>query len=454
MNKIFILLGLTFVGFWIIFLSLQKPIIYANSLGIIAKNWQNRNGERKLVAQPYESLKDDNYIQWDGKHYYLIRNDGYNIEKAGGDYIFAFFPLFPLIWKMSHLPPVGILFLNYVFFSISILILLRIFSDCKYYFLNALLSLCFPILVVFLIPYTEAIYMLIISIGIYGFIKDKYWIYSTAFILAAITRPSFTIILLSIISVESFYFIRHRNIWLLLKKIFLMALPLLLGTMIVSLVQLTQNSGSLFKFIEVQKYWEHVFSLPHHLRDWSHESFAINIGVVFIIFIPLLTIIVMLLYTQFNKAKKREVLDYKNAKDYLLLLSIVYLIGNTLLVILFQGGSLHNLFRYTLCSPFFFVLLYSAFDYIRDISINFRFFIICTLSLLSLFIVGLADYSNRWNFSDFGIFVFISALSFWIFQDFGSSRFYKIGSFFLLLLNIVWTTYLFNIYIINGWIFA
>jgi hypothetical protein len=41
MNKIFILLGLTFVGFWIIFLSLQKPIIYANSLGIIAKNWQN-----------------------------------------------------------------------------------------------------------------------------------------------------------------------------------------------------------------------------------------------------------------------------------------------------------------------------------------------------------------------------------------------------------------------------
>ncbi|MBE9466780.1 MAG: hypothetical protein IMY72_00500 [Bacteroidetes bacterium] len=388
------------------------------------------------------------------KHYSRIKNYGYNTEKSGGDYIFAFFPFFPLIWKITNLPPIGILFLNYIFFSSSILILLKLFSEPKSYARNVILSLSLPSIIIFLIPYTEATFMLMVSIGIYGFIKNKYWIFFIGFLLASLTRPSFTFLLLSIIGTEFFYLIKHKKIKIGIKNTLYRISPLLIGTIIVSLIQYTQGSGDFFKFIKVQKYWNNILSIPHNLRDWSQESFGINIGVIFFIFIPLLILIFQLLYKQLKENKKKPVLNYKSPKDYLLILSMLYLIGNSLFIILFRGGSLHCLFRFTICSPFLYILLYIAFDYIRHISLNFRLFSICSLTLSSLLVLGLADYSTYWNFSDFGIFVFIASLFFWLFQDLKSCRIYKNGIILLLLVNLVWTTYLFNTYIINGWIFA
>lgn len=454
MKKVIGLQAIALISFCLIFLSLQNPTIYKNSLGLVSDNWQNVNGERTLVDKPYEKLTNDNYIQWDAKHYYQIKNNGYDLEKSGGDYVFAFFPLFPLIWKLSSLPPIGILFLNYLFFSLSLLILLHIFSDAKNNLQNILISLSLPSIIIFFIPYTEALYMLMISIGIYGFVKKKYWIFFLGILLSSLTRPSYSFLLLSFVGVEFFYFIQHKNIWLALKNMLLRTAPLIVGSALVSLIQYTQNSGSIFKFIEVQKYWGNILAVPHNLRDWSHEGFAINIGVISLIFIPLFISILYLLYYQFRNKKTVKILDYTSSKDYFLVLSMIYLIGNALFIILFRGGSLHCLFRFTLCSPFFYILLYIGFEYIKHISTDIRFFIISTISLIGLFILGLANYSTYWNFSDFGFFVFIGVLLFWVFQDFKFKRAYIIGLTLLLLINLIWTTYLFNTYIINGWIFA
>jgi hypothetical protein len=293
-----------------------------------------------------------------------------------------------------------------------------------------------------------------ISIGIYGFIKKKYWIFFVGFLLASLTRPSFTFLLLSVIGTEFFYLVKHKNLKFGIVNSLYRIAPLLLGTLLVSLIQYNQGSGDLFKFIEVQKYWNNILSIPHNLRDWSHEGFGINIGVIFFIFSPLLIIFFQLFYNQIFKGKGKQILNYKSPKDYFLILSILYLIGNSLFIILFRGGSLHCLFRFTICSPFFYILIYTAFDYIRNIQLNIRIFLFSALALLSLFVLGLSDYSTYWNFSDFGIFVFIATLSTWLFQDLKSNRMYKTGLIFLLLTNLVWTTYLFNTYIINGWIFA
>jgi len=455
MKKIIILQLILLAFFWLIFGGLQNPKIYKNSLGLISNNWQNDNGERKLVERPYEKLTHDNYIQWDGKHYFRIKNSGYNIEKAGGDYIFAFFPLFPLILKVINLPPIGILFVNYLFYSISILILLKLLSRSENYVINLIISLCLPSIIIFLIPYSEATFMLMIIIGIFGFMKKKYWIFFIGFLLASLTRPSFTFLLLSIIGTEFFFFVIHKNIKKGFMNSFLKIAPLLLGTLIVSLIQYAQGSGSLSKFIEVQKYWEHVFSIPHGLRDWSHESFSVNIGVIFLIFIPLLIILLQLFFNQFkNIGAKDQILDYNSTTDYLLILSILYIIGISLFIIFFQGGSLHNLFRYTISSPFFYVLLFTSFDYILHFAVNLRIYLVSTLALSSFFVLGLVDYSTYWNFSDFGYFVLLATILFWLFQDLQSRIIYKTGLIVLVILNIVWTTYLFNTYIINGWIFA
>ncbi len=96
--------------------------------------------------------------------------------------------------------------------------------------------------------------MLTVSIGLYGFVKKKYWSFFTGFLLASLTRSSFTFLLLSILGAEIFFFIQHKNLRTAVKNTLLRIAPLLTGTALVSSIQYYRNSGSFFKFIEVQKY--------------------------------------------------------------------------------------------------------------------------------------------------------------------------------------------------------
>ncbi len=454
MKKVLIIQISTLLGFWILFISLQNENIYTKTFGIVANNWQNIDGVIQHVPIPFQKLTNDNYIQWDAKLYSLIKTYGYDMEKSGGDYIFAFFPLFPVIWKLSSLPPIGILFLNFLLLSFSIIILLRIFSTKKLYFRYAIIALSFPSIVIFLIPYSEATFFLMITIGIYGLVHRKYWIYFIGLLLASMTRPSYTFLVLAILILELFFLIIHKGWKVFLKNTFFRILPLLIGTSLVSLIQLFYGSGRLFKFIEVQKYWQNILSIPHNLRDWSHEGFAINLGVIFLIFVPLIVVIIYFLRQRFVKRRLNDFPEYDNLKHYTIVLSMLYIIGNTLFVIFFRGGSLHCLFRFAMCNPFFYILLFTTFEYLKDFSLKFRLYSICLLSIMSILILGIAGYSRHWNFSDFGIFVFIGILSIWLFQDMSGKKIYKIGLFIVYVFNLIWTAYLFNMYISNGWIFA
>lgn len=438
--------------FWLVFFSLQQETIYEHSLGLISENWQNVDGNRTLEKIPFQEVTNENIVQWDASHYYRIMRFGYSVDEAGGDYVFAFFPLFPQIWKISGLPPVGIHFMNYIFFSCALLILLSLLSPKENRTNNLLLSFTLPSIIIFLIPYTEATYMLMTSIGIYGFVKKKYWIFFLGAFLASLTRPSFTFLLLSFIGTEFFFLLSHKQWKTGLINTFRLSLPLILGTAGISLYQYSQGSGSLFKFIEVQKYWENILSVPHDLRDWSHESFAINVGVLCFIALPCLVLIFRLLWNQLTN--KNRFLEYRNPKDYLLTLSMLYLIGNSLFIIMYRGGSLHCLFRFTLCSPFSYILLFIGFDYIKKSHPFLRMYLLGAMSLLCLLVIELPGYSTQWTFSYFGVFMFMGAYGFWILQDFKSYKTYKVGVYLLLFLNIVWTTFLFNAYISDAWIFA
>lgn len=454
MKKPILLQVLALIGFWVIFLSLQNPTVYKYSLGRVAKNYQNIQDERSLVAKPYDKISPQTYIRWDGYHYYQIKTGGYDIERAGSEKIFAFFPLFPFLWKALFLQPVGILLMNYLLFSLSILILLHTFSSKEKYLRNVLISLCLPSIIIFFMPYTEALFMLTASIGVYGMMKKKYWIYFLGFFLAAITRPSFTFLLLSIIGAEIFFLLQHKDFKNSSKNALLRILPLIVGTIAVSAIQFAYKSGSVFKFLEVQKYWNNQLSIPHNLRDWSQEGFGINIGVVFIIALPLIALALNLLFRQINKNSKNKIFDYNNIKDFLLITSIIYVIGNALFIFFFRGGSLNCLFRFTICNPFFYILFFTGFDYIVKLSKNLRFVLFFSFLLTAFFVLGFADYSTYWNFSDLGFFILAAVSILWVFQDYSKYKIYYVASFLLLSLNLLWTTYLFNSFLNDGWIFA
>jgi hypothetical protein len=309
-----------------------------------------------------------------------------------------------------------------------------------------------PSIVIFLIPYTEATFMFCVSLAVIGHLKRSYLLYFLGLLLASITRQSSSILIVAILCTEVFFLVKHKNLIPSIQESFLRTLPLIVGIAAVSLLQLSQGSGSLFKFLEVQKYWNNVLSVPRKLGDWSHEGFAINLGVIFLIFIPLVLFIIPRFFSGITKPK--EGLDYESTKDYLIVLSVFYLIGNTLFIILFRGGSLHCLFRFTLCSPFFYVLLFGLHKHFHTIAPIRRLIIFSLLSIICLLTLNFSSYSSDWNFSDLGIFILISSMAIWLFQEKLTFRVFNWVQFILVIVNLIWTSYLFNSYLADSWIFA
>jgi len=136
-----------------------------------------------------------------------------------------------------------------------------------------------------------------------------------------------------------------------------------LGTLTVGFIQWLEHGESLFKFIEVQKYWNNFLQMPKKLNDWSLEGFAINLGVSYVIAIPLLLFILFYGLKRIVRFFKRQEMADLSIKDYVVLLSIIFTVGSFLFIVFFRGGSLHCLFRFVICTPFFFRDMYAILFY-------------------------------------------------------------------------------------------
>lgn len=177
-----------------------------------------------------------------------------------------------------------------------------------------------------------------------------------------------------------------------------------------------------------------------------------SLAAIFLISIPLLVILLQFLFGGLTQSSDEEIEDVP--ETYVQVLSVFYLVGVSFFVLLFQGGSMNGLSRYVLCTPFFFSLIFSAFPRVSTIRRSHRFFMFAVLSIMSIMFLGLIEYSTYWNFSDMGLFLLIAVMFLWLFQDMSRTFFYRLGLFLTIVANAVWTSYLFNTYIADGWIFT
>ncbi len=421
----------------------QNKAFYNTVLKNINKNYTKHTGDRQLSKDPFSKFSQQDLIQWDAEHYQKIKDQYYDQIKAGGDYIFAFFPLFPLFWKALGVGNLTIGVINFLLFVLGVFLL----SNFKLNVEKTCLVLCLPTLTVFTIPYTEALYFFLISLGIWGFQKQKMSLYFIGFYLASLTRPSFTILLVALIC-TLVLFLRQYRFSSFLKRLFVLTIPLVLGTLSVSMFQSFFGADHFFKFIEVQKYWDNTLSIPHNFRGWSHESFSINLGITYLLFFPLLAILFFVFKQQVISNKK---VFYET--DFMLCLSIVYTVGMALFIYLFRGGSLHCLYRFTLCSPFFFYLLVHGSNYLYDFSNRFKkgYLTYGFTSLLIAFIIS--NYLGKFSFSNLGLLLLFSFFMLYVFQDQQVKKWHKTLLITTVVLNLFWHAYLLNNYLVNAWIF-
>ncbi len=449
----------------LVFKLLQKPAIFFPTLGNITHTYSldtiNKKNAIVTDIHPYDYLNNENTVKWDAIHYNDIRLNYY----SRAEWTYSFFPLFPLFWKISQVPPLYIGLLNYLLFGIAIILFSILLFNAQevspYERMCAfVIALVLPTIVSFYLPYPEALFIITFALALWGLVKKKYWMFFIFFALAAMARPIFVTVGLAIVMIEIFYFIKHRNIKHFLKHLSLALAPLLVGTCIVFFMYYL-NSGSFTKYFATNfKYWKVAFSIPQKISDWSSEGYGMNVFTVCFVIIPsaflLLNNFIKLLKSE--KSKELQTIFNGNlsfTKEYFFNFSIIYFWGIFFYVLFFQKGSLNGLSRYILATPFFYIYLFCAIPMLKNtkwlkFAIGTAVILVLSLLMFQMF----PKHRPSINFNDSGFITLFLDLIF-LFTMKYMNKIVKIVSLTIITFySIVWITYLYNIYIHGAWIFT
>ncbi len=452
---------LNLVLFFGIFKLLQNETIYRHSLGQISENYERtgdwNNYTIQKVAKPYTELTNENLSTWDAAIYKCINERWYKIEESCyGNVRGAFFPLFPFIWKITNSSPIGISLINYLIFIVSIALLVIYLSRVS--FRNKLIIfmvlITLPTTVIYYIPYTEALFLLTMTIAVIGLLRNRYWLYFIGFLLMAIVRPATVFVLLAILFVELVIYLRKGHFMAFVKSSFLNSIPFLIGYGIAYLTQ-TISSGNPSTMLDAQSHWSGENPIIAGITDWSLEGFGMNSIAIFFVSIPALF---FLIYLVFNIQSRKGFLFKKaefTAEAKLFLISIAYLVGIFIFTFFTSGGNLHSYFRFTLASPLFYIAILILINYLQPIKIRNRLLTFGVLSLFLITFLSVTDYGgDRLQFSFVGMYLLLLAFLYLLTRKCFSKKMDVITLSVLVLASMVWNTYLFNMFLSDGWIFT
>lgn len=469
-DKSLILMGVVYgIAFFLLFFCFQNPTFYKASLGKISHTYRrvilpdsvgNKEVVEKITA-PFTNISDKNLVHWDAEYYNTIRKYQYFPHESAKtpekeaffrDCSFAFFPLFAWIWKLSQLPATFVILLNFSLFLISILALSHLLIEeekrKKYFFAFSLLM---PSTLIFLIPYSEAVFFSMMTVAIWGMKKEKYVLTFIGLMFAAMTRPAVTLVGAALVGAEILLLLKHQNIGYFVKELGKKFLPLLVGTFVIISFQMYCGSGSWFKFMEVQKNWGTKLAFPNGITDWSWEGFGLDVGWLFFAF-PL--VVYGLLHHYFLLLKAKNFPPNLLIGASMLLVSGGYLALVSFFAVFLHGGCINSLFRYAFCSPFFFVIAAHFFNQSAHISLKKIVIPLFTSLIMSALFLGMNHYNRTWNFERMGYILFVLLTFALFFIEKLSLSCQKIIFGILFLLSLVWNTYLFNMYLCDGWIFT
>ena len=439
--------GAYLLAFIIIYKCLESPSVYDKYFAKIMPNYENINGNREQVTKPFISISSKALEETnDAASYFQIKNDYYNYraDDEFAKYNFGFFPLFPIVWKITHLSGKGILVFNYFLFAISILILASVFCP-KSMVTASLVVLALPTLTVYFVPYSESVFLFCISIAILGWKRKWTSIFLLGLFLASCTRPVFLLLIGSFIATEIFFFIRNKNRHFEAKKILLPVAAILTGTLCVALFQKTFHHSSLLTFIEAQKHWGTFLQIPKTIVDWSNEGYAMNIWAMFFAFIFGFSILIKELI---RKSATKEV-----SFNWWYYFSWIYIIAASVFVIILQGGCFHSLYRYTLCTPFFYIIVFQHLNENKKLNLLQPYMVTALSIFSSIYFIANGGYGNNWNFTKVGFVLLSLNLIFFIVLPRLNLISKSIGFGLLILGGIIWNCYLLNMFVSQAWIF-
>ncbi len=406
--------------------------------------------------EPYFAIENNRLHNWDGAHYYKIGSEGYSYYDAC-----AFFPLFPWLFKLTGFSWL-IIIVNFLLFSLSLRYLFRKLGDVevKDSWPTMLLLIAMPSVFVFFIPYSEGLFFFCFTLCIAGFLKGNKYLLFTGLLLAATTRPIVSIVLLSIVAVEVIRILQTRSIKAMLNSLVLWLPPMIIGTAFSIYIQYL-DTGSFTKFITVQNdVWNHTFRLPTQISDWSDEGHALNVFAILFIVLPVLvycaSVFIKALNRQANLFATHKILAATADEKfrYLTILSAAYVVGSFIFIMLFQGGSLNGMFRYIMCTPFFYILLIAGLNQLQHFNLKSKVVLLSINAILSLvFIVWIRWFKHRMpNATEFAFLLLVATATLLILYKNFPRWMVVLAALGLSILGLFYQTYLFNSFLADSWI--
>jgi len=411
----------------------------------------------KVTDQPYQKITDKNLLNWDADGYIILSKEFHSLDKL---HLYAFFPMFPFLLKLFHIPVHYIFLFNFLLFFIGYIFLLKTvknndpgYASKKWVWLVMPLL---PSLTVMVLPYTEATAFIAMCLGIFFLLRKNILFTLLFFAISAWCRPNILMLILSSFFALGLYAFKYKN----LKDSFYILKTLITG-LVIGLVSLFayfySTSGDFFVFFEAQKVWGTKFQLPKFpFVDYSTESFIID-KLLLLVIAPLA--IIRLLFFILKKNSSGSLWDY------VILLSYIYYIMSCLIILFFQGGNLHSLHRYTLASPLGFILLADLFTGLKTKANTFRLILYVCVLLASAIIIYTTDnqvfsklYHNadRFIFANIGTFIFVAILSviYWS-PAINNKRQLIVNACLIALLFIMaafWDSFLYNQFLCRAWL--
>ncbi|MFD2872770.1 hypothetical protein ACFS5N_09840 [Mucilaginibacter ximonensis] len=310
----------------------------------------------------YVAPTPNNLIRCDAYWYYTIKEFGYLYTQDSASNL-AFFPLFPLVWRLTGLDILLISVFNLIIFCFSLAFLLK---EQKLHHNIILLLLSFPSFIFFAVPYSESLFFLFCTLIVTGYKKDSIWLLCIGLFGAALTRSVCVIFVPAIILCELLNYGSKKTLRLrFLQTVY--KLWASLGGLFLAGVYMARNDGKWFYFIELQKYWRRHWIIPQFPlttiaanRVLGLDGIAFTCGVLAIFFI--------VRWVLAHITKKKPLL--LSAVNQSVLFSALYIAGVTILDTSFsfnlgKSTSIWSINRHVMCTPFtliFVIYLYQGFS--------------------------------------------------------------------------------------------
>lgn len=309
-----------------------------------------------------------NISQWDANWYKSIVDSGYSYDESKQSNV-AFFPLFPLIWRMLGLSTIGISLFNALCMVGGVLILKK---SLKFPNWHLYLYLSIPSLIFTFAPFSEGVFFLALATIIYGFSKN-YYIALLGVLMACLTRSAaytFAPIFFIMFIIQS----DKNTVWRELIKLIGLLVVSFLGVLLAKWIQFLEV-GQWFGVFDVFKHWHREISFPtFYLTTWDGPRLLWLDGSSLFIGLCCMFIVASIFVKKIKGSKVSISPDY--------LFSLAYLGVVTGVIVLFAyedakgGTSIFSLNRYVYATAPFIGLLSFLFHKAKFSLESFSIFVI------------------------------------------------------------------------------